>query len=135
MFVRENGENEKDTDFGSISKLKMESLVESSFDDQDVIPETPPEPRAQETRFKWRKKVPSESENSEINVSFRVIFNILFSKVLVDFQESPIKESEEEEDDEDNDSADDSVIRPKTTAKKSQVLSDSEEVRTNQSYF
>ena len=54
---------------------------------------------------------------------------------MPDFQESPIKESEEEEDDEDNDSADDSVIRPKTTAKKSQVLSDSEEVRTNQLDF
>ena len=51
----------------------MESLVESSFDDQDVIPETPPEPRTQDTRFKWRRKVASESEESEVNV--RKIFN------------------------------------------------------------
>lgn len=56
-----------------IGKFKMESLVESSFDDQDVIPETPPEPRTQDTRFKWRRKVASESEESEVNV--RKIFN------------------------------------------------------------
>ena len=46
----------------------MENLVESSFDDQDVIPETPPEPRVQDTRFKWRRNVASESEESEGNV-------------------------------------------------------------------
>ena len=49
-------------------------------------------------------------------------FDCTFLQFFSIVQESPIKESEDDEDD----SADESVIEPKATSKKSQVLSDSE---------
>ena len=47
------------------------------------------------------------------------------------FQESPIKESE----DDDEDSGDESVIEPKTTSKKPQILSESEEDVSHSGHF
>ena len=47
------------------------------------------------------------------------------------FQESSIKESE----DDDEDSGDESVIEPKTTSKKPQILSESEEDVSHSGHF
>ena len=56
---------------------------------------------------------------------------VLFYNFFSIVQESPIKESEDDEDD----SADESVIEPKATSKKSQVLSDSESEEEKVSHF
>ena len=55
----------------------MESLVESSFDgDQDVIPETPPDPKVKEPRpqTKWRKQITSDSE--DVSQFFLIYFYV-----------------------------------------------------------
>ena len=99
----------------------MESLVESSFDDQDVIPETPPEPKFKESRpliSKWRKQI-SDSEDDVSKTKRVPNYNksLPFKIVLMQDRKFETEKGESFRE-----------IKSKAAKKRPQIVSDSEEV-------